>query len=624
MLPKLTTVEKHLDQYIAMINQYLDILPIATPDDFEIAIANLNKLLESNHTELTTWISQYDNVETNNNNNHQPTKNELFFQHGIKDLAELLISPDMYVPPEEFQIFKALVTTRIIQKRDEFNKYTAEDKLNYIAALQKKTTDAKEGQQKLQQHAAPAQNSQNHVLSEQQWLDYEYNRQQAQDHKTIELFSHMFHPNQLHAIIQRYGRWRYVLNDYPHCVQIHLQCGGTLGFLFTLDADQLEQHFIYLLIKQSFNGVLNKDGIKEFLALDKTVRTILLDNALATRLFLQNGATIADFSKMQPQLLLAFCENYATITAYMNPQLSMASNLFILNNNTINNNRYQFTFHKLIELADYLGKDDIIVNGHKIVWLAQHTNNFESLIYDDQFRNFYFENYARYLHFYKSKDIKSNNDLLDKLINSTLELPLDKIKSIFEIHQSLLDIRRSINGLLGETMHDSNAYLLLKDFNDSLTIANALDADRPSEWYQARLSELKELLVTCLFKTNETPVKLTKYKASSPTMFNDRQDDNILLYENGEYVAKSEYSNIIFHANGKMIDREGRGVFTRKAYKQGEAKRMKYHHEVRSNDENEFNTMIENIKIKFSELQNIFEAADKVLVKNNVLKSSLI
>lgn len=96
--------------YIEMVNDLLDKIPLSTVEDYAATIQQLNSLLVLSH------------IDT-----HQ-------IAEPIKAIAEVLADPDMYVPVDQIPSFVRLIKKRIIAKIKAFEAMSLPEKIKYIDA----------------------------------------------------------------------------------------------------------------------------------------------------------------------------------------------------------------------------------------------------------------------------------------------------------------------------------------------------------------------------------------------------------------------------------------------------------------------------------------------------------
>ena len=107
--------EDYKHQYEAMINDYLQHIPLHTLEDFPLVISQLEKLAAGE--ELLV-------IKDENNNNKIHTQ--------IIAIKELLDEPEMFVRPQDFAAYKTTLITEIRDTINRFNSFNDYHKQEYI------------------------------------------------------------------------------------------------------------------------------------------------------------------------------------------------------------------------------------------------------------------------------------------------------------------------------------------------------------------------------------------------------------------------------------------------------------------------------------------------------------
>lgn len=135
--------------YVELINQKLDHMPILSIEEFDLVSAALSYIV--------TPLTGYTIPEA--------------LQERIFDISELIYSPESYVESEsDFAEYKTIIRDRIVAKKDELLSFSDEQKLTYIQTYQERGAAAAQYQEQIVGRQAPALGSDAHTIPEEEWL----------------------------------------------------------------------------------------------------------------------------------------------------------------------------------------------------------------------------------------------------------------------------------------------------------------------------------------------------------------------------------------------------------------------------------------------------------------------
>lgn len=152
--PKILQISNVIASYTILVNEYLDSIPVATNEDFRKVTTALETLVEPSRSSVI-----------------DPSLTER-----IQSIKELLDHPELYAVPLHQPKFKTIILGRIRNKITEFTNFSRQKKREYIEYC-KKMKELKElaiqNRLLMRKRKAPDENSEAHVITEEQQLLHE-------------------------------------------------------------------------------------------------------------------------------------------------------------------------------------------------------------------------------------------------------------------------------------------------------------------------------------------------------------------------------------------------------------------------------------------------------------------
>lgn len=145
-------------EYIEMINQHLEKLPLEEVDDF----ANIKKVLKS-------FLKS-----------HEIPNCPVQLKDRLISIKSMIDEPELYAAPQHQNEFKQIIDDRIAQKIKELKTLTPEQKRQHLDFLNAQKAETKDGHTRMSNAKPPEVGSASHTIStdqflrEMQWYDREY------------------------------------------------------------------------------------------------------------------------------------------------------------------------------------------------------------------------------------------------------------------------------------------------------------------------------------------------------------------------------------------------------------------------------------------------------------------
>lgn len=153
--------------YIELINQQLDSIPIDTLEDFELVQRALSNITPPEPSYMTRFITFFSRNPTRINV-AVPEK----YQERMDYIKSFLEEPESYVQNRaDDNEYKHIIRNRIAAKIHELQTLSEPQKQAYIQAQSDRLTQVRANQAIMSQHQAPAVGSEAHSLSTQQWFE---------------------------------------------------------------------------------------------------------------------------------------------------------------------------------------------------------------------------------------------------------------------------------------------------------------------------------------------------------------------------------------------------------------------------------------------------------------------
>lgn len=133
-------------EYHELASQYLDNLPIQSPEEFEIISSALEAIVNQN--------SYPDNISDS-------------LLGRVQDIKELLSQPELFVEkPEHYAEYQKIIKTRIINKINEIRDMALTDQNHYISRQQERQALIVQMKEKMSLAKKPIENSEKHVSTQ--------------------------------------------------------------------------------------------------------------------------------------------------------------------------------------------------------------------------------------------------------------------------------------------------------------------------------------------------------------------------------------------------------------------------------------------------------------------------
>jgi hypothetical protein len=153
--------------YIELINQQLDSLPVETLEDFDLVRGALNNIIPPTPRYLARFFDLF---------SRNPTRIAVAvpekYQERMDYIKNFLEKPENYVQDRaNDNEYKHIIRDRITAKINEFQALSKPQKQAYIQAQSDRLTQVRANQATMSRRQAPAVGSEAHTLSTQQWFE---------------------------------------------------------------------------------------------------------------------------------------------------------------------------------------------------------------------------------------------------------------------------------------------------------------------------------------------------------------------------------------------------------------------------------------------------------------------